>query len=222
MVAMTNQEIKTRVIDQLKWDDRVDASDIGVTIDDGYTRLDGSVTSYRAKMAAEDDARSVLGTRKIDNQLQVQLPPTITAPTDSEITANVKNALLWNPYIDSEKINVSVTGGTVTLSGTVDAYWKKFQAEDDAYWVIGVLDIINEIAVVPSQRFRDEAIAQAIERALERSINVNVNDVTVEVSDGVVTLSGMVPTWAAWRAAYNSAMYTSGVIDVIDQLAIGE
>ncbi len=48
MVAMTSQDLKTRVVHQLQWDDRVDASDIGVTIDDGYARLTGTVSSYRS------------------------------------------------------------------------------------------------------------------------------------------------------------------------------
>lgn len=82
MVAMTNEEIKMRVVDQLRWDSRLDASDVAVTVDDGRASLSGTVPSYRAKIAAEDDARTVLGIRTIENQLQVQLPPTITAPAD--------------------------------------------------------------------------------------------------------------------------------------------
>lgn len=222
MVAMTSQEIKTRVIDQLRWDDRVDASDIGVTIDDGLTRLTGTVNSYRSKLAAEADARAVSGTRKVDNQLEVQLPPTIAAPSDAEITSNVNNVLLWNPRIDSTKIDVSVVGGVVTLEGTVDSFWKKYEAENDAYWVVGVIAINNALAVVPSQRFSDEAIGKTIEDALDRSVNVNVNDVTVEVNGGIVTLRGIVPSWIAWRAAYDAAMYTTGVVDVVDRLAINE
>lgn len=32
---------------------------------------------------------------------------------------------------------------------------------------------------------------------------------------------GNVPTYAAYKAAYNAAAYTSGVIDIIDNLTIG-
>ncbi len=78
----------------------------------------------------------------------------------------------------------------------------------------------NEMGVVPTEQPIDEAIARDIEAALGRNINVNVEDVTVEVENGVVTLTGTVPTWAAWRAAYNTAIYTSGVVDIVDQLVI--
>ncbi|MGV2829598.1 BON domain-containing protein [Myxosarcina sp. GI1(2024)] len=193
MVAMTNEEIKTRVVEHLHWDDRVDASDVAVTVDAGKAQLSGTVPSYRAKMAAQEDARTVLGIRRIENQLQVQLPPTITAPSDSDIVSNVKSALVWNPDIDYTKIEVNVVGGVVTLRGTVDAYWKKFQAEDDAYWVIGVIGLNNELAIVPTEQWSDEAIARNIEAALERNVNVDVNDITVEVDNGRVILSGVVP-----------------------------
>jgi osmotically-inducible protein OsmY len=127
---------------------------------------------------------------------------------------------MLEPNIDSSKINVSVAGGVVTLGGTVDNYWKKIQAEEDAYGITGVIDVINELGVVPTEKLSDEVIARNIEAALERNFNVNVDNVTVKVSNGVVTLSGTVANWAAWRAAYNTAAYTSGVINVVDQLSI--
>jgi osmotically-inducible protein OsmY len=44
--------------------------------------------------------------------------------------------------------------------------------------------------------------------------------VTIEVVDGIVTLTGTVPTWSARRAAVNAAEFTRGVIDVIDDLDV--
>jgi osmotically-inducible protein OsmY len=220
MVAITEQELSTRIKDQIYWDGRVNAADVGVNVEGGKAVLTGTVPSYRAKMAATEDAWTVAGIETVDNQLRVQYPPTVTVPPDAEITSNVKNSLVWDPDIDSTKIDVTVAEGIATLTGTVDAYWKKFQAENDAYWVTGVIDVVNEIGVVPTDQPIDEAIARDIEAALGRNINVNVEDVTVEVENGVVTLTGTVPTWAAWRAAYNTAIYTSGVVDVVDRLVI--
>lgn len=220
MVAITDRELSTRIKDQVYWDGRVNAADVGVNVEDGRAILTGKVPSYRAKMAATEDAWTVAGINTVDNQLQVQYPPTVTVPPDAEIASNVKNSLVWDPDIDSTKVDVTVAGGIATLMGTVDAYWKKFQAENDAYWVTGVVDVVNEIGVVPTDQPIDEAIARDIEAALGRNINVNVEDVTVEVENGVVTLTGTVPTWAAWRAAYNTAIYTSGVVDVVDRLVI--
>lgn len=220
MVAITDQEISTRIKNQLYWDGRVQASDVGVTVDNGKATLSGTVPSYRAKTAAVEDARMVLGVKAVDNQLRVQHPPERTVPRDSEILEQVISALAWDADVDSTKIDVDVAGGMVTLKGTVNAYWKKYQAEDDAYSVDGVLNVINELGVVPNEDLADEAIATDIEGALERNAYVDPNQVTVEVNNGTVTLSGVVPDWSAWRAAYNAAAYTTGVVDVIDRLAI--
>lgn len=220
MVAIADEELSTIIKDQLYWDNRVDASDVGVTVDGGKATLSGTVPSYRAKRSAQEDTWMVRGITEIDNQLKVQYPAAASVPTDSETASNVKTCLMWEPDIDSGKIDVTVTGGVVTLTGTVDTYWKKFLAEEDAYGMSGVIEIVNELTVVPTDRPLDEAIARNIEAALERNINVSADDVTVKVENAVVTLSGVVPDWTAWRAAYNAALYSNGVIDIIDQLAI--
>ncbi|MFP4101790.1 BON domain-containing protein [Coleofasciculus sp.] len=220
MVLLTDPELNNQVKSQLLWDNRVSATDVNVTVDNGTAVLTGVVPSYRAKVAAAEDAWTVPGVVKVNNQLRVQYPTTVTVPADSEIAANIKTVLTLEPNIDSSKINVGVVGGVVTLTGTVNNYWKKIQAEEDAYGITGVIDVINELGVVPTEKLSDEVIARNIEAALERNFNVNVDNVTVKVSNGVVTLSGTVANWSAWQAAYNAAAYTSGVINVVDQLSI--
>lgn len=99
------------------------------------------------------------------------------------------SALAWDADVDSTKIDVNVAVGMVTLKGTVNAYWKKYQAEDNAYSVDGALNVINELGVVPNEDLTDEAIATDIESALERNAYVNPNQVTVEVNNGTVTVT---------------------------------
>jgi len=220
MVFMTDQELGTRVKDQILWDGRVPAADLDITIEDSKAILRGTVPSYRAKMAAAEDAWVVSGIQKVDNQLTVKYPPAVTVPPDSDIASNVKTILVWEPDIDSAKIEVSVTSGVVTLRGTVDAYWKKYQTEQDIYGIAGVIDVINELGVVLTDKPLDQIIAREIEAALARNSYVNVEDLTVAVDNGTVILEGNIPNWAAWRSAYNAAIYTSGVIDVVDKLNI--
>jgi len=220
MTLATDEELQAQVIDKLHWDDRVNAAHIGVTVDDGKVTLRGTVSSYRAKTIAEEDTKEIEGIAEVINHLQVQYPCTATIPIDEEIASNVANALTWDPDIDANKIDVSVIGGLLTLRGTVDAYWKKFQVQDIGYGITGVIDIINELAVVPTKIPEDEEIARSIENALELNTLVEAEDVNVVVENGRVTLTGFVPNWSAWRAAHNTAIYTKGVIRVVDGLAI--
>lgn len=88
MVFMTDKELGTRVKDQILWDGRVPAAEVDITIEDSKAILRGTVPSYRAKMAAAEDAWVVSGIQKVDNQLKVKYPPAITVPPDSEIASS--------------------------------------------------------------------------------------------------------------------------------------
>ena len=214
---MSDNDVDKQVVDQLYWDNSVQVADVGVTVDDGWVTLEGSVPSYSAKYTAEDDAYLVDGVKFVDNQLVVNYP---TFPSDKQIKEDVKSALDWDFALDSQKIKVSVKDGTVKLLGTVDAYWKKTLAEDDTAKVNGVLSIVNELAIVTTGKWSDETIGKDIEEAMRRNIFVDVNDVDVKVKKGKVTLTGEVPNWAAKDAAYSSALFTAGVVSVDNKITI--
>jgi len=219
-MARTDELIKQDVVDQLTWDDSTDASKIAVEVDNGTVTLKGKVPSYLSKSAAESDALGVLGVTNVNNQLEVRYPSTQTFPSDTEIEENVRDTLAINPDIDLQDLEVSVSTGFVTLKGTVDALWKKVYAENLVETEGGVLGIENHLAVVPSRDILDKDIAADIVDSIERKAIVNANDVTVEVSNGHVRLTGTVPTHAARRAAYESAMYTYGVVSIEDHLNV--
>lgn len=71
-----------------------------------------------------------------------------TAPSDEEIANMIYDALDADPIIpyDSD-INVDVTAGVVTLTGTVPSKRIKHAAGDDAWWVPGVIDINNQLTI---------------------------------------------------------------------------
>jgi hyperosmotically inducible protein len=216
-MSMDDEDIDKQIVDQLYWDNRVKASDVAVTVDKGWVTLKGEVPSYQAKVTAAEDAYLVRGVKFVDNKITVTYP---SFPTDKELKENVETALNWDFDIDDSKITVSVDVGTVKLLGTVDSYWKKMLAEDDAFRMTGVTDVRNELAIVMTDSWTDEMIALDIEEALRRNLNVEVNDVDVKVGKGKVTLSGEVPDWTARYAADTSALYTSGVKSVHNMLSI--
>lgn len=219
-MALTQEEIKRNVVDQLYWDTRVDASDVGVEVSDNTVRLTGTVPSYGARSAAEIDARSIPGVSTVDNEIGVRYPSTIEIPTDDEIRNRIVNLLIWNPAIDSTKIEVSVISGQVALEGSVDTYWKKLRAEELAAQVVGVVSVQNMLSIVPTGTFSDETIADSIVNALERSAAVDASAIDVRVENGIVTLTGNVPNELARQMVLNAVEYSAGVIDVIDNMAI--
>lgn len=220
MTTRTDEQIKKDVVDHLYWDHRVDASDVEVEVEDSEVILRGSVPSYTASEAALFDAWKAEGVTKVDNRLLVKYPPTIEIPSDDDIAERVKFVLEWNQSTADADIDVSVDTGNVILKGTVDAYWRKFRAQQLASDVRGVISVDNKITVVPTEKVTDEVIAKDVIKAIDRSFSVDVNDVDVKVENGIVTLSGLVPDRATQLVALACAENTFGVLDVEDRLVV--
>jgi osmotically-inducible protein OsmY len=114
--------------------------------------------------------------------------------TDEDIQRDVLAELKWDARVQPNEIGVAVKDGVVTLTGWVDAYTKKWAAEEAAHRVRGVKAVANDIEVKlpgPSKR-TDADIAAAAVEALEWDALVPADKVRVTVSDGWVTLKGEV------------------------------
>ncbi len=216
----TREEIKKDIVDELFWDGRVNAADILVEFKDGTVVLEGAVPNYRAKQAAEADARAIPGVHEIENRIQVRYPEKENVPGDVEIAGNIRSVLLWDPHLDANQMMVSVDNGEARLSGSVDAYWKKKRAEEIAFDVIGITAVHNELSVVPTHDIADQTIADDIMSALSRTGEVAPEAIRLGVSRGIVTLSGSVGTWGGFLRAQEVASVTPGVVDVVNRLNI--
>jgi osmotically-inducible protein OsmY len=213
-----DERIKLDVVEHLSWDTRVDASDVKVEVDRGSVTLEGTVLTNYEKQAAVDAAWSVKGVTHVEDRLRLPLDSTLTI--DAALADSVETALALDPALDEPEIDVSAVDGRVILRGTVDALWKKREAEEAAAGVRGVASVVNEIAVVPTENIRDEVIAENVVEAMDRSYRVKTDNVDIKVANGVVTLTGVVEGWLAKDAAYEAAANTLGVIKVADRLLI--
>jgi osmotically-inducible protein OsmY len=209
-----DEEIKKNVVEQLYWDNKVDASNIKVTVREGRVTLSGTVQNYPARSSARLDAFMVRGVNSVADNINVCYR--VNAPDDESIETIAKSVIQWNPDLKEDNIDATVDNGKVFLTGTVDTMWKKIKAENIVSNVDGVLSIINKIAVIPTGDIIDENIAKDIIAAIERNVSLDVEDVNVKVEDGLVTLTGTVPSSIAHRAANEAAIYTYGVVGVDD------
>jgi hyperosmotically inducible protein len=215
-----DEKIKKDVVDQLFWDGRVDASAIQVTVKDGEVTLSGDVDSFAARQAAENDVLSIPGVQAIQNRLAVKYPSMVPIPSDDEIKRNIESVLKWNPYIDDSQIDVAVNNGIVNLKGTVESRWKSDKIELIAYDILGVVEVANQLSIVPTEDLGDKVIAEEMAAALARKVDVDPDDIEIKVENGNVVLSGSVSNWNAFRSAYETALHTPGVISVINKLSL--
>lgn len=218
---MTDEEIKKDVVDQLFWDNRIDASKIQVAVAGGHVTLTGEASSFTSFLAAEEDSYSVPEVKTVENRIVVKYPPAKEVPTDEDLRKRIESMLNWNSEIEDSDINVFVVEGFVTLEGSVDSYWKKARAEDLVAPLRGVVSVTNKLAVVPTESISDKIIADDIVASLDRNIMINIDDIDVEVDQGNVTISGRVPSHPAFKAAQEIATRTAGVKNVSDNLLIG-
>lgn len=216
-----DEKILADVAEQLNWDARVESKDISIKVMNGNVDLEGEVPTMTGKSAATNDAEQVDGVASVANNLDIQIPQTKTIPADTQILENIRTSLSFNSDVESYKIDVNVDNGWATLEGTVEAYWEKISAEEEVLDINGVLGVSNNIAVVPTEDYLDEVIAENIVNALERNALVTADDIDVTVENGIVTLEGVVKTFSIKKAVYDSALYTQGVVGVDNRIIVG-
>jgi osmotically-inducible protein OsmY len=142
--------------------------------------------------------------------------------TDDEIKRDVEEELRWDPEIDSTNIAVAVKDGVVTLTGFVPSYIQKFQAEQDAKRVAGVVAVANDIEVrVPTLDQRpDPDIARDAVQALKDRLPFSSRNIKVIVRDGWITLEGDVEWNFQRERAEDAVRRVKGVKGVINSIQV--
>ncbi len=243
-VAKSDREITDAVTDALFYNPYVDRSDISVVTLNGVVTLAGTVESLKAKRSARTTARNTVGVWRVKDYVKVR-PST---PDDEQIKGRVESALLVDPHVSRYEIDISVNNGIVNLSGMVDTFFEKSQADDVASGVYGVIKVNNNLAVDydndvivydPYVNYydwnvydytwyaypdytttkTDWEIRDDINDELFWSPFVDADEVTVLVDNGVATLSGTVDTWYERRTATENA-YEGGAVVVDNDLKV--
>lgn len=141
---------------------------------------------------------------------------------NAELQADVQNAIKWEPLLNAAEIGVTAKDGVVSLTGVVDSYAKKLEAENAAKKVIGVKALVEKIEVkFPNAWTKTNAeIANEVLSALKSNWSVPNDKVTVKVEDGWVTLEGEL-SWNYQKEAAKSAVnYLTGVKGVTNNIKI--
>ena len=113
-----DQQLKTDVEWELKWDPSIRAEQIGVSAKGGVVELDGHVDSFVEKWAAERATMRVADVKAVASEIKVDLPKS-SIRTDEDIARAAANQLEWNLSVP-DSVKVQVTDGRITLKGTTD------------------------------------------------------------------------------------------------------
>ncbi len=238
----SDEDIERAIFDAFTIHPRINEDSIEVEVNNGIATLTGTVTNLKALRAASQitsDTRGVLTTEQklsVDNQIVVTPDRN---NSDEAIRQDVENAIERDPFVEARGIDITVETGIVTLSGTAETYFQKYQADEVASTVNGVVDIINRIDVNYDELtydpmfydwdvidhdydyapvvIEDEDLKEEIVNQLTWSPFVSSANISIEVENGVATLNGTVLTNTAISEATEEA-YEAGAKEVVNNL----
>ena len=143
--------------------------------------------------------------------------------TNESLQKDVQDAIKWEPLLQAAEIGVTVKDGVVTLTGTVDNYIKKNEAETAAKNVKGVKAVIEKIEIKYNHTWDEKSdldIANEVISALRWNWNVPKDTIKVKVESGWVTLDGDL-TWNYQReSAKNAVKNLEGVKGIYNNIKI--
>jgi len=212
--TVISSELQERVTNELVWDPQVTSSNIGVTSHEGVVTLSGFVNSYSERMAAEEAALRVFGTRGVANELVVRLAG---ERIDPDVAKDAVHALSFNLSVP-RTIKVTVRNGHVTLEGSCEWNFQRRAAENAVSQIAGVKGVTNFVVVKP--HLSAGVVRDKIEAALRRSAIVDSKNIRVTTSGGKVILSGRVPFYSERREAERAAWAAPGVTDVVNDVIV--
>lgn len=239
--AVADDALSAHVSDALRQDARLADSRIEVqSVKDGRVTLSGKASTVSDELRAVEIARAVPGVRSVDDDIEAPQAMSdaevwtrdvadsgkqaATSASDVWVTSAVKVKLIGNEKTPAGDINVDTENGVVTLFGMVPSADAKQAAEKTARDTAGVKQVVNQLQVVAAAKqdvvkATDEQIEELVEQRVDDDVIANAK-IDVQVSGGVVRLTGTVPSQTDRLQALTLARSTSGVRSVVDQLQV--
>ena len=118
---------------------------ITTTVAGGSVTLEGNVESWSQRYDAERAVQRVTGVKSVINHITVNVK-TVSADT---IRRHIEEALERQTAREIRRINLAVSDGVVTLSGSVRSWTEKNALERAAYYSPGVKRVVDNTTVDP-------------------------------------------------------------------------
>ncbi|MBI5642421.1 MAG: BON domain-containing protein [Deltaproteobacteria bacterium] len=141
---MSDGEIKKHMMDALDEEQTLSGYDIKVEVNDGVIDIEGEVWSLSHKRIAGVLAWWIPGSRDVINSIEVKPPED---DNDDEIVDALRLVLEKDRLVDATSIRPRASNWTVILDGVACSETERAAAEDDAWYIWGVNEVINNITI---------------------------------------------------------------------------
>jgi len=142
MATQRDKLAEELAISVLSKDSRIDISEISVSVVDGVLYLRGQVDSAAEKNAALEDMQVVASLVRVVDEIELK---NYTERSDDELRESVKMFLIRDIDLSAQTIDVEARGGVITLTGKVASFAQKSEAENVAWWIPGVTNVISRL-----------------------------------------------------------------------------
>ncbi|MBD3182438.1 BON domain-containing protein [Candidatus Poribacteria bacterium] len=138
---------------------------------------------------------------------------------DKDIKSALEIELTTDEGVASHLIDVNITDGIVTLSGSVDSILSKERAVKVARSIKGIRSVVDRIEVKPVEQ-SDNQIRKNVEDALFNDPATDSYEIKVKVNDGMVTLSGNVDSYAEKDLCEQVAKGVKGIKEIDNNIYV--
>ena len=138
----TDAEIAEAAVAALQANVAVPAERIRVCVREGWIALEGEVSLWVQRNAAETAVSSLPGVKGISNGILIS-----AEASAEDVRSQIEDAFRRRAQLDARNIRVSTAEGTVTLEGEVRSWQEREQAETAAWQARGVSRVIDNLKV---------------------------------------------------------------------------
>jgi len=144
----TDEDIASAALRQLKWNTQVPDEDILLKVEDGLITLEGEVDWNYQREEAKRAVQNLTGVRGVFNHIKIK-----PSAQPKDLKNRIRNSFERNALIDANHVKVEVEDHKVILSGDVQSWAEKKQAERVAWSSPGVTAVENKIEIKVPQDY---------------------------------------------------------------------
>jgi osmotically-inducible protein OsmY len=139
---ITDDKIAEDILKEFNSNLTVPSNSIKVTVENGWVTLEGNVNWNYQREATKNSVTNLMGVRGISNNIKIN--PEIKEKVEKRA---IEKAFQRNWAINYDEIDVDVYDNNVRLTGNVDSYYQKDEAERIAWNAPGVWSVNNDLEV---------------------------------------------------------------------------
>lgn len=144
----SDENIADAALNHLRSHSQIPFETITLKVEDGFITLEGEVEWNFQKEAAQKAIQFLTGVKGVKNDIRIK-----ASSQPADIREKIKNSFQRNALLDADHIKVKVDGHKIILSGYVQSWIEKKQAEKIALYAPGITSVENNILVKVPQDF---------------------------------------------------------------------